>query len=134
MKIVALIIMAGLLVGAVFSAIYFFSCHKSVTPAPKHLYKILAMDSWAESQKGDRLKLAWIDDTFIHLATDEQLDRVIEKFWGDKSSYVILTVDPTKFVGRLVHESNPGGTNKYYHLYNGHIPLAAVTHVRTVDR
>ena len=132
MKILALIIATGALAGAIFFAIYYSSSKEHVMPV--HLYKILSSDEWLESQKGDRLKLSWIDETFIHLATDEQLSRVLEKFWGDKPSYVVLTVDPKRFVGHLIHETNPGGTNKYYHLYDGYIPLSVVIDVRVVAK
>ena len=131
MKIVTLIIATGLLAGAIFFVTYFSSAKEHAMPT--HLNKVLSVSGWEASQQSGQLQLSSIDDTFIHLATDEQLDKVLEKFWGNESSYVIVKVDPKKFVGRLVHETNPGGVTKYYHLYNGHIPLAAVTDVRTVE-
>lgn len=39
---------------------------------------------------------------------------------------MVLKIDPSKLIGKLVFEVNPGGTQKYYHLYNGKIPLNAV--------
>ena len=34
--------------------------------------------------------------------------------------------------GKLVLESNPGGKSRYYHLYQGAIPMEAITESKTV--
>lgn len=106
----------------------------SATEAPEFLFKVLSVEGWAISQKNDRLMLAAIDTEFIHLATEEQLERVLEKFWCNNQRFYVLKVNPQKFVGRLVHEQNPGGTNKYYHLYDGYIPLECVIDVRMIEK
>ena len=67
-----------------------------------------------------------MDDQFIHLATKKQVAHVADKFWKDLE-YVILKIDSTKILGRLSYETNPGGSTRYYHLYDGIIPLEAVT-------
>jgi uncharacterized protein (DUF952 family) len=91
---------------------------------PIYLYKVLSMDDWAKSSQ--TVHLPSMDADFIHLATEEQLDRIIKKYWAGVSEYVILKVETAKLPGKLVLEANPGGTNKYYHLYNGSIPLSAI--------
>ena len=68
------------------------------------------------------------DTTFIHLSTGDQLPRITDKFFKG-IDYVILKVETKKMQGRLVFENNPGGENKYYHLYEGTIPLDAVVEV-----
>ncbi|MBA3958357.1 MAG: DUF952 domain-containing protein [Parachlamydiaceae bacterium] len=97
-----------------------------MTADPATLYKILALDLWRRSQNQDRLELPVEDEVFIHLSTEDQLERILKKFWSHTDAYVILKVDPRKLPGRLLHETNPGGTQKYYHLYDGYIPLKAV--------
>ena len=97
---------------------------------PKYLYKILSVKNWEESQCAKYIALDKADDEFIHLSTEGQLDRIIAKYWKGVPQFVVLTIDPNKLEGELVFEANPGGENKYYHLYNGHIPPAAV--VKTV--
>ena len=94
---------------------------------PQRLYKITTVEAWEESQSRGFLILAKIDEEFIHLAREDQLDRILSKYWAPIADYYLLTVDPKKLEGRLVFETNPGGTAKYYHLYNGKIPLSAVT-------
>ena len=67
-----------------------------------------------------------MDSEFIHLATKEQLGNIIKKYWSGASSYFVLKLETQKLHGKLVFEANPGGTNKYYHLYNGTIPFDAI--------
>jgi len=91
---------------------------------PDFLYKVLSMDDWAESR--EIVHLSSMDNAFIHLSTEEQLDKIIEKYWAGASQYVVLKIETAKLSGKLVLEANPGGTNKYYHLYNGTIPLSTI--------
>ncbi len=93
---------------------------------PDYLYKILSYPLWEQSQGKDVLLLPKDDDAFIHFSTKEQLDRIIAKYWADVSEYVILTIETKKLPGEMRFEVNPGGTAKYYHLYNGSIPFAAI--------
>lgn len=95
---------------------------------PHFLYKILSIDDWAKSC--ETVHLPSMDANFIHLSTEEQLDRIIEKYWAAVSEYVVLKIETAKLKGKLVLEANPGGTNKYYHLYNGSIPLSAVVETK----
>ncbi len=112
----------------------YYRCSDAQEQLPVYLYKIISVEDWDTSQRGDRLKLPAFDDAFIHLAKEDQLDRIIAKFWGDKSRYVVLKVDPKLFIGRLAYEANPGGTSKFYHLYDGFIPLDAVIKVMIVEK
>ncbi|MFT5319745.1 MAG: hypothetical protein ACI8RA_003027 [Chlamydiales bacterium] len=92
----------------------------------KYLYKVLTKDRWVESQNKERLILGPIDDDFIHFSEEHQLDHVIKKFFSDDQKVVVLKIDVSLLKGRLVRESNPGGSNKYFHLYEGFIPFDAV--------
>jgi len=94
----------------------------------KHLYKILTNEEWQASK--DRLQNSSSDDDFIHLSLESQLERILLKFFPEKDC-IIIKLDAEKLKGKLIYESNPGGTTKYYHLYEGHIPMDAV--VETID-
>lgn len=74
------------------------------------------------------------DDAFIHLAKEDQLDKIIAKYWADAPQLVILKIDTSKLQGNLVYEANPGGTTKYYHLYRGFIPFSAIAESKTIYR
>ena len=93
--------------------------------SPQKLYKVLSPDSWKRSQSKNYIERGPLDTDFIHLATKEQLASIIEKFWKDKE-HIVITLDTRLLEGDLRFESNPGGKNKYYHLYNGDIPLKSV--------
>lgn len=93
---------------------------------PPYLYKIISPEDWEKSQRLRYLKLLPIDDKFIHLSKEEQLEKVISQYWQGLPR-VILKVCTAKIKGKLVFEKNLNGSNKYYHLYRGKIPLAAVS-------
>lgn len=93
---------------------------------PQYLYKVLSMENWKASQGKQTVQLSEEDKDFIHFSTAEQLDRIIDKYWSDTPSYVILKVDVKKLPGEMKFEANPGGVNKYYHLYHGSIPFKAI--------
>ena len=94
-------------------------------PVPQYLYKIVSPEEWQESLMKNEVVRGTLDQQFIHLSTDAQLKHVAEKFWKGKK-LVVLKLDPKKLPGRLVYETNPGGSNRYYHLYEENIPLDAV--------
>lgn len=101
---------------------------------PKYLYKILSESDWKESQHKGVVIKSKEDIDFIHLSTHEQLNRIIEKFWSQAPIYIVLKIQTEHLPGRLVYESNPGGTSKYYHLYDALIPLNSIVAQEIVDQ
>lgn len=96
---------------------------------PEFLYKIVSEDEWKESQLQNQVVPSTLDKEFIHLSTEEQLPRIAQKFWNNQD-HVVLKLTSKKLKGRLAYEANPGGSNLYYHLYEGKIPLDAVISVK----
>lgn len=101
---------------------------------PAFLYKVLSMENWEESQKAEALALSKDDEAFIHFSRDDQLERITSKYWADVPRYVVLKVNTSKLPGKMVYEANPGGTSKYYHLYDGSIPLEAIAESQIVNK
>lgn len=101
---------------------------------PEYLYKVVSLEDWKKSQSQIFVVLSKDDTVFVHLAQKNQLDSIIEKFWSHASGYVVLEVSTSQLLGRLVYEANPGGTNKYYHLYEGSIPLNSVLEAKEVRK
>ncbi|MBA2367563.1 MAG: DUF952 domain-containing protein [Candidatus Protochlamydia sp.] len=95
---------------------------------PEYLYKIVSPEQWQQSLQQNKLSNSEMDEDFIHLATAEQLNHIAQKFWNQKK-YVILKLDTKKITGLMAYETNPGGNTRYYHLYEGNIPLDAVVEV-----
>lgn len=98
---------------------------------PEYLFKILSKENWEASKERPCLILSSEDDAFIHLATEGQLKGILDKFWSKGPEYRILKLGTCRLIGRLVYEANPGGSNKYYHLYEGNIPADAVIEVKS---
>jgi len=90
------------------------------------LYKILTEENWEASQREEFLVLPAEDAAFIHFAKKDQLERIVSKYWIDVKAYVVLKIDSSQLIGRLVLEANRLGGDLYYHLYEGKIPLGAV--------
>ena len=98
---------------------------------PQYLYKILSAEDWNESQGSRTLELSLDDEDFIHFSKEDQLDRILDKYWADEAA-IVLKIDVAKLSGDLVYETNPGGSSKYYHLYDGEIPLDAIVDATAV--
>ena len=97
----------------------------------EYLYKIVSIEEWQKSLLHNEIVLSSMDKDFIHLAKEEQVVHVAQKFWENRD-YIVLKLASKKLVGRLLYEVNPGGTTQYYHLYEGNIPLDAVVDVTIV--
>lgn len=106
--------------------------HMQEEQPPQHLYKVLSLDDWKKSQSQSYVILSKDDHPFIHLARDDQLNRITEKYWSNAAEYIVLKIETNQLPGRLVYEVNPGGSNKYYHLYEGAIPLKAVIEAKVI--
>lgn len=98
---------------------------------PDYLYKIISPEQWEQSLLQHEIAISSLDEDFIHLAKEDQVASVVQKFWNNKN-YIVLKLVSKKLVGRLIYEANPGGSTQYYHLYEGNIPLDAVVNVTTV--
>jgi peptide deformylase len=106
--------------------------NKSETPA--YLYKILSYRNWQATERRKVVILSGDDDQFIHFSTAKQIDRIAQKYWADAPQYVVLKIDAAKLQGMLKYEANPGGLNKYYHLYKGFIPIDAISEAKVIFR
>lgn len=99
---------------------------------PNFLYKILTCENWEKSQNEKNVVLSKEDADFIHFSKEDQVERITAKYWSDVPEYVILKIDTAELPGRLVYEPNPGGSSKYYHLYDGYIPKKSIVDIEVV--
>ncbi len=106
--------------------------NETMETAPKYLYKILSQRLWQATVSRPSVYLSAEDDAFIHFSRDDQVERIVSKYWSDVPQFVILKVDTDKLPGKLVYEANPGGSSKYYHLYDGSIPFHAIVESKIV--
>lgn len=108
-----------------------FQNFEGINMTPEYLYKIVSVEQWEASQCENQVVISSMDIEFIHLAMEEQVSHVAEKFWTNQD-HVILKIDPKKLIGCLVYETNPGGKTYFYHLYEGTIPLDAIVSISIV--
>ena len=101
---------------------------------PQYLYKILSLRNWQATQNRATIALSAEDDVFVHFAREDQMDRILTKYWSDAQQFVILKIDTSQLEGRLVYEANAGGTSKYFHLYDGFIPFHSIVESKIVYR
>ena len=99
---------------------------------PQYLYKILSLRNWQATQSRKTAQLSAEDDAFIHFSAQDQLEKIIEKYWADEPQIVILKIDSNKLEGELVFETIPDETSKSYHLYNGFLPFNSIVESRIV--
>ena len=102
----------------------------------RRLFHAALAEDWAEalatgayrwSTRGRTLD----EEGFTHLSYADQLDGVVERFYADVDSLVLLVIDPDRLTDAVVDEPPaPGVVEHFPHLY-GPIPLDAV--VRTVQ-
>lgn len=97
---------------------------------PKYLYKVLSPRHWQATQNRKTVALPAEDDAFIHFSTEEQLEKIITKYWSEAPQFVVLKIDAGKLEGEFVFEAE--GSTKYYHLYNGFIPFSAIVESKIV--
>lgn len=100
----------------------------------RYLYKILSLRNWQATQTRTTVALSTDDDLFIHFSTEEQVEKIIEKYWSEAEQFVVLKIDRSRLEGRLVYETNVGKSTKYFHLYDGSIPCSAILESKIVYR
>jgi peptide deformylase len=105
---------------------------KEMNQTPPFLYKILSLKNWQATQNGHTVALPADDNAFVHFSTEDQLEKILQKYWSEAPQYVILKIDGSKLEGRLAFETNPGGITKYYHLYDGFIPVHSILESKIV--
>lgn len=99
---------------------------------PEYLYKVLSVENWKQSQSAKTLALSADDQAFIHFSREDQLERITSKYWSSVPEYIILKIKTVKLPGKLIFEANPGGTSKYYHLFEGSIPFEAIAESKVI--
>ena len=99
------------------------TCPKTLHDMEKlGLQKIICVNSYDQMMKTQMIPLQPADQTstFIHCTFDHQTLNVAHKFYPNQTVYMVnLNLDILKKAGfELRVEANPGGQNKYPHLYH----------------
>ena len=99
----------------------------------KHVYKIFRTNDWIHFQNTGTFAGSVDDlrDGFIHLAKDDQVDRVIRKFFSTEEIVYIAGFLTSSMGDSLKWESNSPSGDIYPHLYEIPLTLTAFTNFRT---
>ena len=96
------------------------------------IYKILTPEEWSEFQKRGRFEGSPLDkrDGFIHLALEHQYPAILEKFFKEVDSVVLIKIDHDLLDAgnTLKIESNRVGGEKFPHLYGALHAKAVISH------
>jgi uncharacterized protein (DUF952 family) len=97
------------------------------------IYHLTTLQEWEEAQdQGSYAPSSYEREGFIHCATEEQLDGVIQKHFQQHENLVKLIIDPTRLTERLKYEKVGDGDQEYPHIY-GPLNLEAVTQIVFLD-
>lgn len=88
------------------------------------VYKILTLDEWSEFQQTSTFLGNNHDkrDGFIHLVSHQFLQRILEKYFIELESVIILEFSEESF-GDNLHWEKAGDNNLYPHLYSTSLRL-----------
>jgi uncharacterized protein (DUF952 family) len=80
------------------------------------VYHIVLPDAWAAFDTGLYRAASLETEGFIHCSFADQLDAVIERYYGDMDRVVVLEIDTDRLMARTLNESS---TNReiYPHVY-----------------
>jgi uncharacterized protein (DUF952 family) len=88
------------------------------------IYHIVLPEKWTEV-RGDTYEHESLGgEGFIHCSFEDQIDDVLERYFGGAASVNILEIDPALLTSKLVVEPSTNG-EKYPHIY-GPINVGAV--------
>jgi len=101
------------------------------------IFHITTQTAWDEAQtKGEYIAESLVTEGFIHCSTISQVIPVVELYYKDQNSLLLLMIEPTLLSSTLKWEAPSGGTpppgvpegDRFPHIY-GPINLDAVVNV-----
>lgn len=98
-----------------------------------YIYHIAARSDWESAQQSGLYVVPSLkEEGFIHCSMEDQVVRVLERFYGDRKDLVVLCIDSRRLASQLVYEWAPSMEATFPHVY-GPINVDAVTEVRTPE-
>jgi len=73
-----------------------------------------------------------VDEGFIHCCQLDQLSGVVQRYYADEESLIVMAIDPNALESVVKYENTVGGTELFPHVY-GPINMMAVTAIKTLD-
>jgi uncharacterized protein (DUF952 family) len=97
-----------------------------------YIYHIASKEAWEQARStGQYIVPSLKEEGFIHCSMEEQVPRVLERFYTDRRDLVLLCIDSGKLGSQLVYEWAPSMEATFPHVY-GPINTDSVTEVRPI--
>ncbi|MBE7515155.1 MAG: DUF952 domain-containing protein [Chloracidobacterium sp.] len=80
------------------------------------IFHIVMPEVWAAFDGDEYRAESLATEGFIHCSFAIQLERSIERHYGDREKVIVLTIDSGKLTSKLVVEPSTGGEH-YPHIY-----------------
>lgn len=97
------------------------------------IYHFTTLQEWEEAQdKGSYEPPSFQREGFIHCATQEQLEGVLQKHFKQHENLVKLVIDPSRLTSSLRYDKDEEQQQEFPHIY-GPLNLEAVTQIVFLD-
>ena len=101
------------------------------------IYHLALRDEWLQAvdsgvgYRRSTLGRALEDEGFIHCSFADQVQRIADLVYRDRTDVVLLVIDPSRLGAEVRVEATDGGDEAFPHIY-GPVPPAAVVAVKDV--
>lgn len=100
---------------------------------PSIIYHLTSLQEWEQAQDiGFYEPKGFAEDGFIHCASEEQLDGVIERHFARHENLVKLVIDTHRLTQKLRYDMNEKLQQEFPHIY-GQLNIEAVVQVIFLD-
>ena len=97
------------------------------------IYHFTTVQEWEDAQdKGSYTPPSYQREGFIHCATDEQVEGVLEKHFKQHENLIKLVIDPLRLTSSLRYDKDKEQKQEFPHIY-GPLNLQAVTEIVFLD-
>lgn len=97
------------------------------------IYHFTTLQEWEEAQdKGSYEPPSFQREGYIHCATQEQLEGVLQKHFKQHENLVKLVIDPSRLTSGLRYDKDEEQQQEFPHIY-GPLNLEAVTQIVFLD-
>lgn len=95
----------------------------------EHIYHITSFYDWElQSAYGEYIHPSLAEEGFIHMSTEDQVPKVLERYYDGVSGLVVLKVKTSQLKNELKYEKAPSDGDNYPHLF-GSLNVDAVVEV-----
>ena len=97
------------------------------------IYHLTTLDLWERAQDiGFYESKGFAEEGFIHCATENQLDGVLERYFARHENLIKLIIDPSRLTHKLQYDMSDSLLEEFPHIY-GPLNIEAVVQIVFLD-